>query len=66
MTAAGRKVLCENTGRALGDAPLEVKLRHLGNCHNGRSRVRGWRRQVIENRLEGAPVEATSDCGGRY
>jgi len=28
-----RQMLCENTGRALGDAPLEVKLRHLGNCH---------------------------------
>ncbi|MFT5700825.1 MAG: catalase [Desulforhopalus sp.] len=32
MTAAQQKVLCENTGRAMGDAPKEVKLRHIGNC----------------------------------
>ena len=27
-----RQRLFENTGRAMGDAPREVKLRHLGNC----------------------------------
>lgn len=27
-----QKVLFENTARALGDAPKEVKIRHIGNC----------------------------------
>jgi catalase len=33
MTADKGKLLFENTGRALGDAPMEVKLRHLCNSH---------------------------------
>lgn len=32
MSADQRKVLCENTGRAMGDAPKEVKIRHIANC----------------------------------
>ena len=32
MNAAQQKVLCENTGRAMGDTPKEVKVRHIGNC----------------------------------
>ncbi len=32
MTAAQQQVLFENTARAMGDAPKEVKLRHIGNC----------------------------------
>jgi catalase len=32
MTAAQKKVLFENTARAMGDAPEEVKLRHIENC----------------------------------
>ena len=32
MSAAQRKVLCENTGRAMGDAPEMIKIRHIGNC----------------------------------
>ena len=32
MTPAQQKVLFENTARALGDAPKEVKTRHIGNC----------------------------------
>jgi catalase len=32
MTLAQQKVLFENTARAMGDAPLEVKTRHIGNC----------------------------------
>lgn len=32
MTAEQQQVLCENTGRAMGDAPKEVKIRHIGNC----------------------------------
>jgi catalase len=27
-----QKVLFENTARALGDAPEEIKIRHIGNC----------------------------------
>ena len=27
-----QKVLFENTARALGDAPKEIKIRHIGNC----------------------------------
>ena len=27
-----QKVLFENTARAMGDAPKEVKIRHMGNC----------------------------------
>jgi catalase len=32
MSRAQQQVLCENTGRAMGDAPREVKIRHIGNC----------------------------------
>ena len=32
MSPAQRQVLFENTGRAMGDAPREVKIRHIGNC----------------------------------
>jgi catalase len=32
MTAAQKQVLFENTARAMGDAPREVKLHHIGNC----------------------------------
>jgi catalase len=32
MSLAQQKVLCENTGRAMGDAPKMVKVRHIGNC----------------------------------
>jgi catalase len=32
MTAAQKNALFENTARAMGDAPKEVKLRHIANC----------------------------------
>jgi catalase len=32
MTAPQRQVLFENTARAMGDAPKEIKVRHIGNC----------------------------------
>jgi catalase len=32
MTAAQKQVLFENTARAMGDAPKEIKIRHIGNC----------------------------------
>jgi len=32
MSPEQQKVLCENTGRAMGDAPKMIKLRHIGNC----------------------------------
>jgi catalase len=32
MTAAQQQALFENTARAMGDAPMEIKLRHIGNC----------------------------------
>jgi catalase len=32
MTPAQRKVLFENTARSIGDAPREIKVRHIGNC----------------------------------
>jgi catalase len=32
MTAEQKKVLFENTARAMGEAPQEVKVRHIGNC----------------------------------
>ena len=32
MSAAQQQVLFENTARAMGDAPLEVKTRHIKNC----------------------------------
>jgi len=32
MSPAQRKVLFENTARAMGDAPREIKIRHIGNC----------------------------------
>lgn len=32
MTPAQQQLLFENTGRGMGDAPREVKIRHIGNC----------------------------------
>jgi catalase len=32
MSPEQQKVLFGNTARALGDAPMEVKIRHIGNC----------------------------------
>ncbi len=32
MSPKQQKVLFENTARALGDAPREIKIRHAGNC----------------------------------
>ena len=32
MSAAQRKVLCENTARAMGDAPDFIKQRHVEHC----------------------------------
>ncbi len=32
MSPAQQQVLCENTARALGDAPGMIKVRHIGNC----------------------------------
>jgi catalase len=32
MTPEKQKVLFENTARAMGDAPKEIKIRHIGNC----------------------------------
>jgi len=33
MTPAQQQVLCENTARAMGDAPEMIKHRHIGNCY---------------------------------
>lgn len=32
MTPAQQQVLFENTARSLGDAPVEIQERHIGNC----------------------------------
>jgi catalase len=32
MSPAQQQVLFQNTARSLGDAPVEIKLRHVGNC----------------------------------
>ena len=32
MNPEQQKVLFENTARAMGDAPKEIKIRHIGNC----------------------------------
>jgi catalase len=32
MNPAQQQVLFENTARAMGDAPREIKLRHVANC----------------------------------
>jgi catalase len=32
MKPGQQKVLFENTARAMGDAPDEIKMRHIGNC----------------------------------
>jgi len=32
MNPAQQQVLFENTARAMGDAPREIKIRHIGNC----------------------------------
>jgi len=33
MSPAQQEVLFGNTARAMGDAPREIKIRHIGNCH---------------------------------
>jgi catalase len=33
MSPDQQKVLFENTARAMGDAPQEIKIRHIGNCY---------------------------------
>jgi catalase len=32
MSPAQKQALFENTARAMGDAPEEIKLRHIRNC----------------------------------
>jgi catalase len=32
MSKKQQKVLFENTARGMGDAPKEIKIRHIGNC----------------------------------
>ncbi len=32
MSKEQQQVLCENTARAMGDAPKEIKTRHIDNC----------------------------------
>ena len=32
MTAEQKKALFENTARAMGEAPEEIQVRHIGNC----------------------------------
>ncbi len=32
MNSSQQAVLFANTGRAMGDAPKEIKIRHIGNC----------------------------------
>jgi len=32
MSKEQQQLLFENTARAMGDAPIEIKLRHIGNC----------------------------------
>jgi catalase len=32
MNPEQQKVLFENTARAMGDAPKEIKIRHISNC----------------------------------
>jgi catalase len=32
MNPEQQKVLFENTARAMGDAPKEIKARHISNC----------------------------------
>lgn len=32
MSSEQKQVLFENTARAMGDAPKEIKIRHIGNC----------------------------------
>jgi len=32
MTVAQKEALFGNTARAMGDAPKEIKIRHIGNC----------------------------------
>ena len=32
MTAEQKQALFDNSGRAMGDAPREIKIRHIANC----------------------------------
>jgi catalase len=37
MNTEQQKILCENTARAMGDAPRDIKIRHIGNCWKANS-----------------------------
>ena len=32
MSDEQQQILFDNTARALGDAPVEIKIRHIGHC----------------------------------
>jgi catalase len=32
LSPTQQKVIFENTARAMGDAPKEIKIRHISNC----------------------------------
>ena len=32
MDASQQQALFDNTARSMGDAPREIKVRHIGNC----------------------------------
>lgn len=44
MTAKQKNVLFENTARAMGNAPEEIKLRHIGNCSKADAAGFRWER----------------------
>jgi catalase len=46
MTAEQKEALFENTARAMGDAPQEVKVRHIGTARRPtRPTATAWRRR---------------------
>ena len=55
MSDEQKKALFENTGRAMGDAPKEVKLRHIGNCAKADPAYGAGVAKALEISMSGLP-----------
>ena len=62
MNAAQRQMLFENTARAMGDAKLHIKQRHIANCTKGRPGLRQGRGRCDCEAREGSAEPSDRGC----
>ena len=58
MNAEQQNVLCKNTACAMGDAPQEIKIRHIGNCLKADPDYGKGVAEALEIPLSEVPTEA--------